>query len=101
MSLPKAGGFETEESLLASKVRLERLIDFDSLTGIANRPSFDKACTCGRESREMLYFPGRAVLETAPDDAYPIVFRYSLEIVNTIVALDSSTAVRLQRGYSG
>src|ERR1700686_3148184 len=31
--------------LLASKDRLERLIDFDSLTGIANRHAFDKALT--------------------------------------------------------
>jgi diguanylate cyclase (GGDEF)-like protein len=36
-------GLEIEESLLASKDRLERLIDFDSLTGIANRHAFDKA----------------------------------------------------------
>jgi diguanylate cyclase (GGDEF)-like protein len=36
-------GLETEESLLASKDRLEKLIGFDSLTGIANRHAFDKA----------------------------------------------------------
>jgi diguanylate cyclase (GGDEF)-like protein len=34
---------ETEESLLASKERLERLIGVDSVTGIANRHAFDKA----------------------------------------------------------
>ncbi|HET6205922.1 MAG TPA: GGDEF domain-containing protein, partial [Terracidiphilus sp.] len=36
-------GLETEETLLASKERLERLINVDSLTGIANRHAFDKA----------------------------------------------------------
>lgn len=36
-------GLESEESLLASKERLERLIGVDSLTGIANRHAFDKA----------------------------------------------------------
>jgi diguanylate cyclase (GGDEF)-like protein len=36
-------GLETEESLLASKDRLERLINIDSLTGIANRHAFDRA----------------------------------------------------------
>jgi diguanylate cyclase (GGDEF)-like protein len=36
-------GFETEESLLAAKNRLEGLIGFDSLTGIANRYAFDSA----------------------------------------------------------
>ena len=36
-------GLETEESLLASKERLERLISVDSMTGIANRHAFDKA----------------------------------------------------------
>jgi diguanylate cyclase (GGDEF)-like protein len=36
-------GLETEESLLASKERLERLISIDSMTGIANRYAFDKA----------------------------------------------------------
>ena len=36
-------GLETEESLLASKARLERLINVDSMTGIANRGAFDKA----------------------------------------------------------
>jgi diguanylate cyclase (GGDEF)-like protein len=33
---------ETEESLRASKERLERLVEVDSLTGIANRHAFDK-----------------------------------------------------------
>ena len=36
-------GLETEESLMASKERLERLINVDSLTGIANRHAFDRA----------------------------------------------------------
>ena len=36
-------GLETEELLLASKERLERLISIDSMTGIANRHAFDKA----------------------------------------------------------
>jgi len=34
---------QTEESLRASKERLEKLIEVDSLTGIANRHAFDKA----------------------------------------------------------
>ena len=33
---------ETEESLLASNINLERLVGIDSLTGIANRRAFDK-----------------------------------------------------------
>ena len=36
-------GMESEESLLASKERLERLVSIDSMTGIANRHAFDKA----------------------------------------------------------
>ena len=36
-------GLEAEESLLAAKVDLERMIGFDSLTGIANRYAFDEA----------------------------------------------------------
>jgi diguanylate cyclase (GGDEF)-like protein len=36
-------GLETEESLMATKERLERLISVDSMTGIANRHAFDKA----------------------------------------------------------
>jgi len=36
-------GLETEEWLLASKQRLERLVSLDSMTAIANRHVFDKA----------------------------------------------------------
>ena len=35
-------GLETEESLLASKAALEKLVDQDGLTGIANRRAFDE-----------------------------------------------------------
>jgi diguanylate cyclase (GGDEF)-like protein len=34
---------ETEESLMASKVALEKLVDLDGLTGIANRRAYDEA----------------------------------------------------------
>lgn len=35
-------GLEAEESLLASKTELEKLVDLDGLTGIANRRAFDE-----------------------------------------------------------
>lgn len=35
-------GIKIEESLLASKVELEKLVEIDSLTGIANRRAFDE-----------------------------------------------------------
>jgi len=40
--LSQSRGLETEESLLASKMNLERLVGIDGLTGVANRRAFDK-----------------------------------------------------------
>ena len=37
-----SGGIKTEETLLAAKRRLEKLVDIDGLTGIANRRAFDR-----------------------------------------------------------
>jgi diguanylate cyclase (GGDEF)-like protein len=39
--LVQSKGLETEESLMASKSKLEKLVDLDPLTGIANRRAFD------------------------------------------------------------
>jgi diguanylate cyclase (GGDEF)-like protein len=39
--LVQSRGLATEESLMASKQALERLVDLDGLTGIANRRAFD------------------------------------------------------------
>ena len=39
--LVQSRGLETEESLLASNAVLEKLVDLDGLTGIANRRAFD------------------------------------------------------------
>lgn len=41
--LVQSRGFKTEEALMATKIDLERLVDLDGLTGIANRRAFDKA----------------------------------------------------------
>ena len=41
--LVQSRAFKTEEALMATKTDLERLIDLDGLTGIANRRAFDKA----------------------------------------------------------
>ena len=43
--LVQSGGFKTEEALMATNMDLEKLIDLDGLTGIANRRAFDKAFT--------------------------------------------------------
>ena len=41
--LVQSRAFKTEEALMATKTDLERLVDLDGLTGIANRRAFDKA----------------------------------------------------------
>ena len=41
--LVQSRGFKTEEALMATNLDLEKLIDLDGLTGIANRRAFDKA----------------------------------------------------------
>ena len=43
--LVQSRGFKTEEALIATNIDLEKLVDLDGLTGIANRRAFDKVLT--------------------------------------------------------